>query len=72
MTLKTNNNDFDSNESEIHPVENTEEKTMLKEDRHILSVSETDSTVVVEFEKHEDVEQPEEVAEDVNEEEDGD
>ena len=64
-----NNNDFDSNESEIHPVENTEEKTMLKEDRHILSVSETDSTVVVEFEKHEDVEQPEEVAEDVNEEE---
>ena len=60
---------FDSNESEIHPVVNTEEKAMLKEDRHILAVSETDSSVVVEFAKHEDEEQPEEVAEDVNEEE---
>lgn len=47
---------FDSLESEGHPVENTEEKTMLKEDRHILSVSETDNSVIVEFEKHEDVE----------------
>ena len=50
------NNDFekvsDSFESEKHPVEITEEKTMLKEDRHILSVSETDDSVVVEFEKH--------------------
>ena len=52
---------FDSNESEIHPVENTEEKTMQKEDRHILSVSETDNSVIVEFEKHEDVEEGEEV-----------
>ena len=49
-------NDFNSNELEIHPVQNTEEKTMLKEDRHILSVSETDNSVIVEFEKHEDVE----------------
>ena len=54
-------NDFNSNELEIHPVENTEEKTMLKEDRHILSVSETDNSVIVEFEKHEDVEEGEEV-----------
>ena len=49
-------NDFNSNEFEEHPVQNTEEKTMLKEDRHILSVSETDNSVIVEFEKHEDVE----------------
>ena len=34
---------------------------MLKEDRHILSVSETDNSVIVEFEKHEDVEEGEEV-----------
>ena len=40
-----------------HPVGITEEKTMLKNDRHILSVSETDDSVIVEFEKHkEDVE----------------
>ncbi|MDC3382349.1 phage major capsid protein [Candidatus Pelagibacter sp.] len=51
-----NEKSFDSLESEIHPVQNTEEKTMLKEDRHILSVSETDNSVIVEFEKHEDVE----------------
>ena len=50
-------NDFNSNELEEHPVENTEEKTMLKDDRHILSVSETDNSVVIEFEKHEDVNQ---------------
>ena len=54
------NNDltsFDSNESEKHPLlTNEEEKSMNKEDRHILNVTETDSTVVVEFEKHEDVE----------------
>ena len=29
---------------------------MNKEDRHILNVSETDNSVVVEFAKHEDVE----------------
>ena len=46
---------FDSNESEKHPL-NSEEKSMNKEDRHILNVTETDNTVVVEFEKHEDVE----------------
>ena len=46
---------FDSNESEKHPL-NSEEKSMNKEDRHILNVSETDNTVVVEFAKHEDVE----------------
>jgi len=33
-----------------------EEKSMNKEDRHILNVTETDNTVVVEFQKHEDVE----------------
>ena len=60
MTFKKDNRQVsDSFESEKHPVENTEEKTMLKEDRHILSVSETDDSVIVEFEKHnEDVEQP--------------
>ena len=46
---------FDSIESEKHPL-NSEEKSMNKEDRHILNVSETDNTVVVEFAKHEDVE----------------
>ena len=54
------NNDltsFDSNESEKHPLlTNEEEKSMNKEDRHILNVTETDNSVVVEFEKHEDVE----------------
>jgi len=49
---------FDSiNESEKHPLlTNEEEKSMNKEDRHILNVTETDNTVVVEFQKHEDVE----------------
>ena len=52
---------FDSQESEKHPLlTNKEEKTMLKEDRHILNVTETDSTVVVEFEKHEDVKKEDE------------
>ena len=49
-------NDFSSNELEKHPL-NSEEKSMEnKEDRHILNVSETDTTVVVEFAKHEDEE----------------
>ena len=48
-------NDFNSNELEKHPL-NSEEKSMNKEDRHILNVSETDNTVIVEFAKHEDVE----------------
>jgi len=48
---------FDSQESEKHPLlTNEEEKSMNKEDRHILNVTETDNTVVVEFEKHEDEE----------------
>ena len=49
---------FDSiNESEKHPLlTNEEEKSMNKEDRHILNVSETDDKVIVEFAKHEDVE----------------
>ena len=48
---------FDSQESEKHPLlTNEEEKTMDKTDRHILNVTETDNTVIVEFEKHEDVE----------------
>jgi HK97 family phage major capsid protein/HK97 family phage prohead protease len=55
------NNDltsFDSNESEKHPLlKGKEEKTMNKEDRHILNVTETDDAVMVEFAKHEDVEQ---------------
>jgi hypothetical protein len=50
-------NDFNSNELEKHPLlKGKEEKTMNKEDRHILNVTETDNTVVVEFAKHEDVE----------------
>jgi len=50
-------NDFNSNELEKHPLsKNKEEKAMNKEDRHILNVSETDNSVVVEFAKHEDVE----------------
>jgi HK97 family phage major capsid protein len=49
--------DFNSNELEKHPLsKNKEEKAMNKEDRHILNVSETDNSVVVEFAKHEDVE----------------
>jgi HK97 family phage major capsid protein len=48
---------FDSQESKKHPLlTNEEEKTMDKTDRHILNVTETDNTVIVEFEKHEDVE----------------
>ncbi len=50
-----NEKSFDSKESEKHPL-NSEEKAMNKEDRHILNVSETDNSVVVEFAKHEDVE----------------
>ena len=53
-----NEKSFDSTESEKHPLlKGKEEKTMNKEDRHILNVTETDDTVVVEFAKHEDVEQ---------------
>ena len=49
---------FDSKESEKHPLlTNEEEISMNKEDRHILNVSETDDKVIVEFAKHEDVEQ---------------
>lgn len=48
---------FDLKELEKHPLlTNEEEKSMNKEDRHILNVTETDNTVIVEFEKHEDVE----------------
>ena len=48
---------FDLEGSEKHPLlTNEEEKSMNKEDRHILNVTETDNTVIVEFEKHEDVE----------------
>ena len=55
---------FDSQESEKHPLlTNEEEKSMNKEDRHILNVTETDNTVIVEFEKHEDVEHEGEEAE---------
>ena len=46
---------FDSNESEKHPLK-SEVNNMDKEERHILNVEETDTTVVVEFAKHEDVE----------------
>lgn len=49
---------FDSNESGKNPSLKSEEEliTMDKEDRHILNVTETDETVLVEFAKHEDVE----------------
>jgi HK97 family phage major capsid protein len=50
-------NDFNSDELEKHPLLTKErEKSMNKEDRHILNVSETDDKVIVEFAKHEDVE----------------
>jgi len=39
-------NDFNSNELEKHPL-NSEEKSMNKEDRHILNVSETDNTLLL-------------------------
>ena len=52
-----NEKSFDSQESEKHPLlTNEEEKSMNKDDRHILNVSETDDKVIVEFAKHEDVE----------------
>lgn len=52
-----NEKSFDLKELEKHPLlTNEEEKSMNKEDRHILNVTETDNTVIVEFEKHEDVE----------------
>jgi HK97 family phage major capsid protein/HK97 family phage prohead protease len=59
MMMKNNDlTSFDSNESEKHPLlKGKEEKTMNKEDRHILNVTETDDAVMVEFAKHEDVEQ---------------
>ena len=63
-------NDFNSNELKKHPLsKNKEEKAMNKEDRHILNVSETDNSVVVEFAKHEDVEATEEVENNIEEEE---
>ena len=52
-----NEKSFNLKELEKHPLlTNEEEKSMNKEDRHILNVTETDNTVIVEFEKHEDVE----------------
>tara|TARA_B110000459_G_scaffold32790_1_gene34157 strand:- start:348 stop:2354 length:2007 start_codon:yes stop_codon:yes gene_type:complete len=57
MMMNNDLTSFDSSESEKHPLlTNEEEKSMNKEDRHILNVTETDNSVVVEFEKHEDVE----------------
>jgi len=59
-----NEKSFDSQESKKHPLlKGKEEKTMNKENRHILNVTETDDTVVVEFVKHEDVEHEGEEAE---------
>ena len=56
-----NKKSFNSQELEKHPLlTNEEEKSMNKEDRHILNVTETDNTVVVEFQKHEDVEHEDE------------
>ena len=52
-----NEKSFNSQELEKHPLLiNEEEKAMKKEDRHILNVSDTGDSVVVEFAKHEDVE----------------
>jgi len=49
---------FDSQESEKHPLsKNKEEKSMNKEDRHILNVNETDDSVIIEFSKHHEDEQ---------------
>ena len=56
-----NKKSFNSQELEKHfLLTNEEEKSMNKEDRHILNVTETDNTVVVEFQKHEDVEHEDE------------
>ena len=61
--------DFNSHELEKHPLNSEEISMEDKEDRHILNVSETDSTVVVEFAKHEDEEMAvEETAEYMDEE----
>lgn len=51
-----NEKSFNSDE-EIgkHPLLTNEENSMLKEDRHILNVSEDDNSVVIEFSKHGDV-----------------
>ena len=43
-------------DQEKHPVK-TEEKPMEEENRHILNVNETDNSVIVEYSKHEDVEE---------------
>jgi len=58
-----NEKSFDSQELKAHPLlTNKEEKSMEnKDDRHILNVTETDNTVVVEFSKHEGVEEGEPV-----------
>ena len=46
---------------EGHPLstKNKEEKSMNKEDRHILNVNETDDSVIIEFSKHHEDEQEE-------------
>ena len=59
--MTANHNNFDSTESEAHPVETTEETIMLDENVSILSASEGDSSIVADLEMHEDVKQPEEV-----------
>ncbi len=61
--MTANHNNFDSTESEAHPVETTEETIMLDENVSILSASEGDSSIVADLEMHEDVKQPEEVVE---------
>lgn len=52
---------------DTHPIETIEEKPMEKDDRHILNVSETDNSIIIEFEKHdEDVNQQEEMTDEVS------
>jgi HK97 family phage major capsid protein len=54
-----------SSDVDKHPVENTEEKPMEKDDRHILSVSETNDSIVIEFEKHNEDVENEDISENV-------
>ena len=67
------NNDltsFDSQESEKHPLNNEEKSMENKEDRHILNISETDESVLIEYAKVEgEVEEVEEENLDIEEEE---
>ena len=59
-------------ESEIHPLLNNKEgKSMKKEDRHILNVEESEDSYIVQFAKHGDENESEEVAIEAENDDDG-